>query len=142
MDPAAIGWLAIAAVFLLLFLGLPVSFTLFIVGFLGYYVIAGPTPALGIMGMIPYTKVAVYTFSVIPLFLLMGNLAYKAGFGSDVYQAARYWFGRLPGGLAQATVAGCAAFGACCGSGLATCAMMTKIPRYFSSGTMFARRWP
>jgi tripartite ATP-independent transporter DctM subunit len=127
MDPVTIGWGCIVLLLILLALGVPVAFALAASGFVGYWVLGGGTGALSVMGVVPYGNLAKYAFTVIPLFLLMGNIAYHAGFGSDIFRAARYSVGRIHGGLAQATVTGCAAFGAACGSGLATCAMMTKL---------------
>jgi len=127
MSPELIGWLAIAALFLMLAFGIPVAFALTAIGLVGYAALAGLDPALGIAGLVPYAKTAVYTFTAVPLFIVMGNFAFYAGFGTDVYNTARHWVKRLPGGLAQATVVGAAGFGAACGSGLAGCAMMTKV---------------
>ena len=127
MSPGLVGWLAIAALFILLGLGVPVAFALTAIGFVGYAALAGLDPALGMIGLVPYAKTAVYAFTAVPLFIVMGNFAFYAGFGSDIYNTARQWVKSLPGGLAQATVIGAAGFGAACGSGLAGCAMMTKV---------------
>jgi len=121
------GWISIFVVFLLLFLGVHVAFALSLVGFLGYVIIGGTGPALSVMGVVPFGSIAMYALSVIPLFLLMGNFAFHAGLGSDIFRAMQHLTARIPGGLAQATVAGCAVFGAVSGSGLAACAMMSKI---------------
>ena len=127
MDPELIGWIGIAAVFGLLVLRVPVAFVLVLVGFLGYLAIRGVDPALRIAGMIPYAKISSYTFSVIPLFIIMGHFAFHAGFAAGLFRATQAWLGRLPGGLVQATIAGAAAFGAASGSGLATCAIVSKL---------------
>lgn len=108
-------------------MGVPIAFGLAISGFVGYWVLEGSLPAITVMGVVPYGSIATYSFTVIPLFLLMGNIAYHGGLGADIFKAARYTVGRIPGGLAQATVMGCTAFGAACGSGLAACAMMSKL---------------
>lgn len=110
-----------------MFMGVPIAFGLAISGFVGYWVLEGSLPAITVMGVVPYGSIATYSFTVIPLFLLMGNIAYHGGLGADIFKAARYTVGRIPGGLAQATVMGCTAFGAACGSGLAACAMMSKL---------------
>lgn len=127
MDPQLIGWLGIAAVFALLILRVPIAYVLVLVGFLGYTAIRGLDPALRIAAMIPYAKIASYPFSVIPLFIIMGHFAYIAGFANGLFRATQAWFGRVPGGLVQATIAGSAAFGAASGSGLATCAIVSKV---------------
>jgi len=127
ISPELVGWIAVVTLFAMLGLGVPVAFTLTGIGFFGYLILAGSGPSLGMVGLVPYAKTALYAFTAVPLFIAMGNLAFYAGFGSDLYDAARKWVGRFPGGLAQATVVGGAAFGAACGSGLAGCAMLTKI---------------
>ena len=124
MNPEAVGWIVIAALFILLALRIPICITLGITGFLGYIAISGMEPALRIVGVIPFSKIATYTFSVIPLFYVMGFFAHHAGLTEGLFDAAQVWFGRLAGGLAQATVVGCAAFGAACGSGPASCAVV------------------
>jgi len=94
---------------------------------LGCVVLIGITPALGIMYLIPIDKVATYSLSVIPLFILMGVLALRGGIGHELYNACIKWFGRLHGGLAMATTAANALFGACSGSSLAAAATFTKL---------------
>jgi len=127
MDPALIGWLSIPALLLLFGLGMPVAYAMLVVGFVGYFIVAGPTRALANISVTPYSSVAVYTLSVIPLFVLMGNLAYRAGFGQDTFWAARQWVGRFRGGLAMATVLGCALFGAISGSSVANAVTFGKV---------------
>lgn len=127
LSPQFIGWASLIGMFVLIGLGIPVAFAITSVGFVGYYLLAGSEPALGIIGFVLYTKTGLYAFTAVPLFLAMGNLAFHSGFGGDIFHTARQWVGRFPGGLAQATVAGSAAFGAACGSGIASCAMLTKV---------------
>jgi C4-dicarboxylate transporter DctM subunit len=127
MDGDFLKFGIVLMAFGLMFLGLPVAFALAVMGFIGYWLLGGLGPALHMMGIVPFGSVAIYSLTVIPLFVFMGNIAHYAGFGADIFRAAKSWVGGIPGGLAQATVAGCAAFGAVSGSGLATCAMMAKI---------------
>jgi tripartite ATP-independent transporter DctM subunit len=87
----------------------------------------GFTPALGVMYTIPIAKVATYSLSVIPLFILMGVFALHGGIGKELYGACIKWLGRLPGGLAMATTAANGLFGACSGSSLAATATFTKL---------------
>jgi tripartite ATP-independent transporter DctM subunit len=125
------------AVFLvLLFLGIPVATTMFLVGFLGYTAISGFYPGLAALGIMPYHNIATYSLTVIPLFILMGHFASHAGFARDIFSTARKWVGTFPGGIVQATIAGSAAFGAACGSGMASCAIVSKltIPEMLRSG--------
>lgn len=127
MSPELIGILAVIFLFLLLLLGIPIAFALGFVSFLGYTAIAGIEPALRIIGAIPYAKVASYTFTVVPLFIIMGHFAYHAGIARDMMQTAQKWVGGFPGGLVQSTIAGATALGAACGSGLASCAVVSKV---------------
>ena len=101
MEPELIGWLTLAAMFLLLGLGVPVAFVLAGLGFGVYLLLAGVKPALGIVPITFYGKTALYAFTAVPLFILMGHFAFYAGFGGDIYNTARQWVGRLPGGLAR-----------------------------------------
>lgn len=127
MSPELIGWIAISVLFVLLALGVPVAYVMAVTGLAGYYLISGWDPAFAIAGSTLFGKLADYGFIAIPLFILMGNFAFAARFGGDIFFTLRQWLGTIPGGLAQSTVAACAVFGAACGSGLATCAMMTRI---------------
>ncbi|MBI4274941.1 MAG: TRAP transporter large permease, partial [Rhizobiales bacterium] len=135
-DPTTVGWICIVVVFILLIAGIPVAIALAALGFFGFWAINGIGPALGIVALVPYSTASVYALSVIPFFIFMGNVAFYAGFGSDIFRLAQSWLGRIPGGLAHATVAGCAVFGAICGSGLAGAATMGRIaiPELFKHG--------
>lgn len=127
MTPQAIGYISIGALFFLLALRVPIAFVMLTVGFFGYMAIAGLDSALFILGSIPYARIASYTFTVIPLFILMGYFADQAGFVTDIFETLRKFIGHLPGGVVHATIFGGAAFGACCGSGTASCAVMAKV---------------
>jgi tripartite ATP-independent transporter DctM subunit len=127
LDRAIVGYLMLAAMIGVLMMGLPVAFGLLLVGIVGYWLLGGFDRTLTILGIVPYEKVSNYTLSVVPLFILMGHLAYQAGFATSMYGTAQKWIGHLPGSAAQATVLGGAAFGAACGSGLASCATLGKI---------------
>jgi len=126
-PPMTIGWIMLIAMIAVLFMGIPVSFGLLLVGIIGYWVLGGPARTITILGIVPYEKVSNYALSVVPLFILMGHLAYQAGFATSMYGTAQKWIGHIPGSAAQATVLGGAAFGAACGSGLASCATLGKI---------------
>jgi len=127
MTPLEIGIAGLAVLFVLLFMGLPVGICMGVVGFVGFALISGLEPALGVIRIVPYSTFSSYSLSVIPLFVLMGNLAFHSGLSSDLYHTARAWLGRLRGGLAMSTVAACAAFAAISGSSVATAATMGKI---------------
>ena len=127
MERVTIGWLCILVLFLLLPTGIPIAIIMLAVGIFGYLILEGFSPTFGILSMVPFSEIAHYTFTVIPLFILMGHLAYSTGLAGDLFQTTRAWVGRIPGGLVHAVVTGCALFGAMCGSGMATAATMAKI---------------
>ena len=126
-PPHTVGWILLVAMVVVLFIGLPVAFGLLLVGTVGYWVLAGADKTFLMLGAVPYSEITSYPLTVVPLFILMGNLAFQAGFAHSLYQTAEKWVGSIPGGLAQATIVGGAAFGAACGSGLASCATLAKI---------------
>lgn len=126
MEPWVIGVLGFVALFALLAMGMHIAFAMTIVAFVGFAVVTGSLKAaMSMLATAPYSIVANYMFTVVPLFVLMGSLAYQGGLITDAYTAAQKWFGRLPGGLAMATVAGCAGFAACTGSSAASVSFMT-----------------
>lgn len=127
MDNVVFGWLGLFVLFMILALGIPIGIGMGIVGFVGFGLITGWGGALSQLGLSPYTNVASYTLSVIPLFILMGELAYHSGLIRGAYFAAHKLLGHFPGGLALATILGCAAFSAICGSSIATASTMTSV---------------
>ena len=127
MSPETIGILGLLGMFLLMILGMPISFSMIVSGFVGIMAIIGYLPASSYLAQIPFNYVANYTFSVLPLFVLMGNLAYHSGLTEAAYSTARKWIGNWPGGLAIATIGGCAGFAATCGSSMACALGMTKV---------------
>lgn len=127
MDPGLVGLLSFAILLILILLGMPVAFAMALLGIIGFWIIGGWPATVSMVGMIPWNKVTMYSFTVVPLFVLMGNLAFHAGFSRDVFDSARKWVGQFPGGLAQATVLGSAFFAAATGSTVAAAATMSKI---------------
>jgi C4-dicarboxylate transporter DctM subunit len=127
MDKFQIGlWMFMGAL-VLIGLRVPVGAAMLLAGGLGYATINGWGPLLANLKSMTYSKFSNYTLSVIPLFLLMGEFAGKGGLSSALYRTGRAWFGHWRGGLAIATIGGCAAFGAICGSSLATAATMSQV---------------
>ncbi len=116
-----------AVAFALILGQVPIATALGLVGFGGYVVLSGPTPALSMVATITRDSTLVYTLIVLPLFVLMGNLVAGAGISLDLFRAAQALIGRRRGSLAMATVAACGAFGAICGSSVATAATMGKV---------------
>jgi len=127
LTPPVVGLIGIVILILLIVLAVPIAVSSAVVGFVGCVVLLGIKPALGVMYLIPVDKVATYALSVIPLFILMGVLALYGGIGHELYTACVRWLGRLPGGLAMATTAANALFGACSGSSLAAAATFSKL---------------
>lgn len=111
----------------LIALRMPVAVAMLLAGGVGYAAINGAAPLLNTLKTLTFSKFANYTLTVIPLFLLMGEFASKGGMSAALFRAGRAWFGHWRGGLAAATIGGSAAFGAICGSSLATAATMTKV---------------
>ncbi|WP_338448603.1 TRAP transporter large permease [Niallia oryzisoli] len=127
MDPGMIGIIGFFVMFTLLFLGMPLGLGMALVGFGGFAVISGVDGALNQLGRVPYSTVASYTFSVLPLFVLMGEWLSHSGMMTKSFTAVQKTIGRLPGGLAMGSVATCTLFAACTGSSLATSLTMTRV---------------
>ncbi len=148
MAPLEIGLLGILALFALILLHVPIAFAMLAVGVVGYGLQAGWQPALTFLSSEPMALMANVDLITLALFLLMGSFASAAGFSADIYALAAALLGHRRGGLAFATIGGCAAFGAVCGSSTATAATFAKIAlpemlkrRYspaFAAGTIAA----
>lgn len=127
MSPSTVGILSVALLLLLIFLRMPVAFVMLTVGTLGYAYVVNPEAALSLLAKTMYYTFASYPLIVVPLFAWMGFIAFYSGISSKIYDAAYKLVGSLPAGLAMATIAGCAAFGAICGSTTATAATFASI---------------
>lgn len=127
MSDVVIGLIGIGAMFLLLVLRTPVAFAMMIVGFLGLWWLEGFKAAGGVVLTESYAAVSSYSLIVVPMFILLGNVASVAGFSRGLYDAAFAWVGRFRGGLASASVIGCAAFSAVSGSSVATAVTIGKV---------------
>jgi tripartite ATP-independent transporter DctM subunit len=127
VTPAAIGIAGMVLLVALLALRMPVAFTLMIVGFLGIWLLNGFAAALATMVSEAFVLSSYLELAVIPLFVLMGNLATASGMSRDLYNAAYAWIGHRRGGLASATVLGCAGFAAVCGSSVASAVTMGRV---------------
>jgi len=127
MDPLVIGYIGCAVMLLLLFLGVPVAFAMGIVGIVGIAAITGWQGAMAFLHTNLYETFSKYGFTVIPLFVFMGQIAFRAGISRRLFDAAHHWMGAMRGGMAMATVGACAAFSAVCGSGPATAATMAAV---------------
>ncbi len=128
MEPVAVGLLGIAVLMAVLFLfRTPVGFAMALVGFLGFAQVVSPRAALNAVSSSLWQTFSSYGLTVIPLFILMGNICFAAGVSERLYRAAYTWFGHIRGGVAMATVMACAGFAAICGSNAATAATMSTV---------------
>ena len=119
--------LGFAAIFALTLLRMPLAFSMGLVGVAGIGLTRGWDPALASAAQVVHETGFAYTLSVIPLFILMGNFVARAGLAHELFAAANAFIGHYRGGLAHATIAACAGFGAICGSSIATAATMSKV---------------
>jgi tripartite ATP-independent transporter DctM subunit len=127
MSNFDIGLLMFGGALVLIGIRMPVGVAMLLVGGLGYAAIAGWDRLFASLNSLTFSRFSSYTLSVIPLFLLMGDFATKGGMNRALFRCARAWMGHWRGGLAVATIGGCAAFGAICGSSLATAATMSQV---------------
>jgi len=127
MDPQTIGIIGIAGLFLLLIIGMPIGFSLAFVGFWGISFITDISVAMPTLIRSFFGTFTTYSFTVIPLFIIMGELASVSGLSREIYSVADKWLRRLPGGLGIATIGACAGFAAICGSSVATAATLGRV---------------
>ena len=123
-------WVALggfAAMFALMALRVPIGAAMGAVGVGGFAVLVGTGPALNLLASVPLSVFSDYNLSVIPLFVLMGSLAFASGMSEELFAAGRAWLGHRRGGLALSTIAACGGFAAICGSSVATAATMTQV---------------
>ena len=126
MDASLLGFGILLA---LIFARVPIGFAMAFVGFFGFAILNDYNwvSALSMASRRIIDTSQEYSLSVIPLFILMGNLVTKSGLSRELYTASHTFLGHLRGGLSMATVVACGAFSAICGSSLATVATMSKI---------------
>ena len=106
MNLIVLSLIGIVVMLVLLFLGMHIGLAMMAVGFFGYWLASGNlNAALGVLRQGPATTASSYSLCVVPLFILMGNLAFAAGMSDGLFNAGDKWLGKLPGGVACATVA-------------------------------------
>jgi len=127
LTPTAAGIIGFVLLFVLLALRMPIGLAMIVVGAGGIAVLNSPTAAMNVLGSFPYSYSAVFSLSVVPLFILMGAFATVSGMGQDLYRTAYTWVGHRRGGLASATIISCAGFAALSGSSVAAAATMGKV---------------
>ncbi len=139
MEPTTLGGWGLFLMLALIAVRVPIAFCMAFIGFFGIILAVG-WPAGGefdfdrgfdaawaYIAFEPFSFIANFPIIAVPLFLMMGYVAFHAGFTKDIYYTARVWLSQLNGGLAMASVAGCAMFAAVSGSSLATAAAMGKL---------------
>ncbi|MCZ0951393.1 MAG: TRAP transporter large permease [Rhodospirillaceae bacterium] len=127
MTDIGFGALLFGVCLLLVALRMPVAVAMFVVGGFGFASLTSWSAFFNLLNTAPFGRVSNYTLSVLPLFLLMGHLATRAGLSRLLFDAARACVGHRRGGLAVSTIGGCAGFGAVCGSSIATGATMAAV---------------
>ena len=127
MNPSVLAILILCLLFVLLAGGMPIGFAMGLSAFIGTLLLIDAGAALALLGQTAYETALSYDLSVIPMFVLMGYIAGEAGLNEALYRACNAWLGHRRGGLALATIGGCGAFAAICGSSLATAATMAQI---------------
>ncbi len=127
MSNLAIGLLGVLGLLALLFVRVPIGVALALTGVCGYAAIDGWHKALAVIAAVPFELASAYSLSVVPLFILMGAVASRAEMSRELFDAANAVFSGLRGALASATIGACAAFGAICGSSIATAATFSKV---------------
>jgi C4-dicarboxylate transporter DctM subunit len=127
LSNLAIGSLGVLALLFVLFVRVPIGVALALVGICGYAAIDGWRKALTVLGSVPFELASAYSLSVVPLFILMGAVASRAGMSRELFDAANAIFSGFRGALSNATIGACAAFGAICGSSIATAATFSKV---------------
>ncbi len=127
MDPTTAGVVGLIVLVIILFSGLPVSFAMALVGFVGFSYVVSLEAGMRILAKDIYTMFSSYSLTVLPLFVFMGQIAFHAGISRKLFNCAHSLLGSLRGGLAMATIGACAGFSAICGSTNATAATMATI---------------
>lgn len=126
-NPLLVGLIGVGLLFTMVLVGVRIVYAASIVGLLGLVELLGWGPAAGIVGTIPHSKSSTYALSVLPLFILIGFLAFHAGMTRQLFDAACKWIGWVPGGLAVATVFATAGFAAVSGASTATAAVFARV---------------
>lgn len=127
MTSVTVGIIGIGILLLIFLLGMPVAFAMGFVGLVGFCYLVSPGAGLSILARDFFTQLSSYSLTVIPMFVFMGSIAFASGMSRRLYDAGYTVFGRMRGGLAIATIAACAGFGAMCGSTNATAAAMGRV---------------
>ena len=141
MDPITLGILSLVVLVALIAIRIPIGYSMILVGGFGIMYMNGPALLFNQLKTLGWGVFSGYSLSVVPMFILMGALASRAGLSQALFRGANAWLGWMRGGTAMAAIAGCAGFGAVCGSSLATASTMGKVAlpelkRYNYSGAL------
>ena len=136
-----VGLAGLGGLLLLIALRIPIAYAKIVTGGIGVTILNGPLIFMSQLKDLAYIQFSIYDLSVVPMFVLMGNLATKAGLSKELFRAANAWVGWVRGGVAMSAIIACAGFGAVCGSSLATASTMGKVAlpelrRYQYSGSL------
>jgi len=127
MSEAIVGCIGLVTILLLFFSGMELPFSMILVGFVGFSYLVNVEAAIYMVAMNLYEVFASYSYTVFPIFIFMGQIAFASGIAKRLYSTADHFVGHVPGGLALATVGGATAFKALCGSAVATAATFTSV---------------
>src|SRR5512135_1627080 len=127
MNEVIVGLIAMAVLLLLFLTGIELAFCMAIIGFLGFSYLVSFSAAFNLLAKDFFDALASYGFTVIPLFIFMGQIAFNSGIAKKLFAAAHRFVGHIPGGLAMATVLGATIFKAICGSSPATAATFASV---------------
>ena len=127
MTEITVGILALCFLLGLFLTGLEMAFAMALIGVAGFSIVRSPSAAMSLLANDFFDGLASYGLTVIPLFVLMGQIAFNAGIAKKLYDTTLRFFGHIPGGLSIATVAGATIFKAICGSAAATVATFASV---------------
>ncbi len=127
MEPSTVGILGVLVMLALFLTRMPVAYVMTLVGFSGFSFLISMKGGLNLLSRSFYDSFSSYSLATVPLFILMGQLAFNSGISRKLYNTAYHFLGNIQGGLAMATVAACTAFGSVCGSSPATAATMATV---------------
>jgi C4-dicarboxylate transporter, DctM subunit len=127
MNEVIIGIVGLMVLLMLFLTGIELGFTMAIIGFIGFGILKGFGAACNIVAVDFFDVFTSYGLTVVPVFVLMGQVAFNAGIARKLYSSAYKFIGHIPGGLAMATVAGATTFKAICGSSPATAATFSSV---------------
>ena len=127
MSPTLIGIIGIIVMVIVFMSRMPVAYVMAMIGYIGFSIMISGKGGLNLLSRNIYDVFSSYGLTTIPLFVLMGQLAFNSGISHRLYNTGYKWLGNIRGGLAMATVSACTAFGAVCGSSPATAATMATV---------------